>query len=157
MTLAAEAETVGVYGNGQGIIAIRISLQALGHPTPLKTNNSTSNSFVHANIKERHSKTWDMRWNLLRDKSYSPATPYVLGQRNRQHCRLFTKHHPPSHHLAMRPKYVLISHQVTTLTHFLGDTDRYKAVTSSKHLKHQWLSTIAKPASQSISPHDLLS
>ena len=63
MTSAAEAETAGVFGNGQEIIAIRILLQALGHPqlaTPLKTDNSTSNSFVHANIKQRCSKTWDM-------------------------------------------------------------------------------------------------
>jgi hypothetical protein len=44
MTSAAEAETAGAFGNGQEIIAIRILLQALGHPqlaTPLKTDNST--------------------------------------------------------------------------------------------------------------------
>jgi hypothetical protein len=69
---AAEAETGGVCGNGQDIIAVRISLHALGHQqtaTPLKTDNSTSHSFVHANIKQRRSKTWDMRWNWLRDKA----------------------------------------------------------------------------------------
>jgi hypothetical protein len=63
MSSAAEAETGRVCGNGQDIIAIRISLHALGHPqtaTPLKTDNSTSHSFVHANIKQRRSKTWDM-------------------------------------------------------------------------------------------------
>jgi len=71
MTSAAEAETDGVYENGQEIIAIRILLQALGHPqlaTLLKTDNSTLNSFVHANIKQHRSKTWDMRWNWLSDK-----------------------------------------------------------------------------------------
>jgi hypothetical protein len=39
MTSAAESETPGVFGNGQEIIALRISLLALGHPqkaTPLK-------------------------------------------------------------------------------------------------------------------------
>ena len=54
MTSAAEAETAGVFGNGQKIIAIRILLKALGHPqlaTLLKTDNSMSNSFLHANIK----------------------------------------------------------------------------------------------------------
>jgi hypothetical protein len=95
MTSAAKAETAGgVFGNRQEIIAIRILLKALGHPqlaTPLKTNNSTSNSFVHANIKQRHSKTWDMRWNWPRDRATQPpATTYVplVGQRNRQQCRL---------------------------------------------------------------------
>jgi hypothetical protein len=60
MTSAAEAEIGGVYGNRQEIVACRISLHALGHPqaaTPLKTDNSTSHSFVHANIKQRPSKT----------------------------------------------------------------------------------------------------
>jgi hypothetical protein len=44
MSSAAEAETSGVCGNGQDIIAIRISLHALGHPqtaAPLKTDDST--------------------------------------------------------------------------------------------------------------------
>jgi hypothetical protein len=72
MSSAAEAETGGVYGNAQEAIVCQISLRALGHPqeaTPLKTDNSTSNSFVHANIKQRRSKMWDMRWNWLRDKT----------------------------------------------------------------------------------------
>jgi hypothetical protein len=54
MSSAAEAETGGVFGNAQEAIACQISLRALGHPqtaTPIKTDNSTSNSFVHANIK----------------------------------------------------------------------------------------------------------
>jgi hypothetical protein len=54
MGSAAEAETGGVYGNAQEAIACRISLLALGHPqpaTPLKTDNSMANSFVHADIK----------------------------------------------------------------------------------------------------------
>jgi hypothetical protein len=61
MSSAAEYETgAGVYGNSQEAVASRISLLALGHPqpaTPLKTDNSTANSFVHANIKQRRSKT----------------------------------------------------------------------------------------------------
>jgi hypothetical protein len=72
MSSAAEAETGGIYSNAQEAIACRISLLALGHPqlpTPLKTDNSIANSFVHANIKQRHSKTWGMRWNWLREKT----------------------------------------------------------------------------------------
>ena len=38
-----------------------------------------------------------------------------------------------------------------------SDTDRYTAVTSREHLKCQWASPSAKLASQSISPHNLLS
>jgi hypothetical protein len=145
MSSAAEAETAGVFGNGQEIIAIRISLQALGHPqqaTPLKTDNSTSHSFVHANIKQRRSKTWDMRWNWLRDKATHEILRMYWARGEDNNADYFTKHHPPSHHLAMRPKYVLNAHQVTTLNRILGarvcsDTDRYTTVTSREHLKHQ--------------------
>jgi hypothetical protein len=66
MSSAAEAETGGVYWNGQDDVACRTPLEALGHPqppTPLKTDNSTAISFVHSNIRQRRSKTWDMRWN----------------------------------------------------------------------------------------------
>ena len=116
MTSAAEAETAGVYGNGQEIIAIRVSLQALRHPqlaTPLKTDNSTSNSVVHANIKQCRSKTWDMRWNWLRDKATHQQLRgmYYWAKGTDNTADYFTKYHPLLHHLAMRPKYVLNAHQ----------------------------------------------
>ena len=69
---AAEAETGGLFGNGQEIIPIRRGLDALDHPqppTPIKADNTTSGSFVHSNIQKRRSKTWDMRWNWLRNKA----------------------------------------------------------------------------------------
>ena len=96
MTSAAKAETAGVFGNGQEIIAIRILLQALGHPqlaTPLKTDNSTSNSFVHANIKQRRSKTWDMRWNWLRDKATHQQLRMYWAKGTDNNANYFTKHH----------------------------------------------------------------
>ena len=52
---AAEAETGGLFGNGQEIIPIRRGLDALDHPqppTPVKTDNTTSNSFVHSDIQK---------------------------------------------------------------------------------------------------------
>jgi hypothetical protein len=155
MTSAAEAETVGVFGNGQEIIAIRILLQALGHPqlaTLLKTDNSTSHSFVHANIKQRRSKTWDMRWNWLRDKATHQQLRMYWAKGTDNDADYFTKHHPPSHHLPTHPKYVLNAHQVTTLTRLLvgarvcSDSDRYITVTSSEHLKRKAQQPINQPS-----------
>jgi hypothetical protein len=63
MRSAAKSETSGVFNNGQAAIICRTSLHALGHPqppTPLKTDNTTASSFVHANICQRRSKTWDI-------------------------------------------------------------------------------------------------
>ena len=49
----AEAKTEGIFHNAQTIIFIRGLLRALSHPqlpTPIKTDNNASNSFVHNNI-----------------------------------------------------------------------------------------------------------
>jgi hypothetical protein len=115
MTSAAEAETGGVYWNGQDAIACRIPLEALGHPqppTPLKTDNSTAYSFVHSNIRQRRSKTWDMRWNWLREKVTHKQLRIYWDKGKNNNADYFTKHHPPAHHVVMRPKYVLNAHLV---------------------------------------------
>jgi hypothetical protein len=164
MTSAAEAETAGVFGNGQEIIACRISLHALGHPqpaTPLKTDNSTSNSFVHANIKQRRSKTWDMRWNWLRDKATHDQLRIYWDKGSNNNADYFTKHHPPSHHLEQRPRYVLNAHHLTApnalsssmqllAARVCSNPDRYTAVTSNEHLKANGLCRLQ------CSPHNLI-
>ena len=68
---AAEAETAGIFYNAQNALLLRRILTNLGHhqfPTPIKTDNATSNSFVHKNMHLRKSKTWDMRYYWLRDR-----------------------------------------------------------------------------------------
>ncbi len=167
MTSAAEAETAGVFGNGQEIIACRISLHALNHPqpaTPLKTDNSTSNSFVHANIKQRRSKTWDMRWNWLRDKVTHEQLRIYWDKGSNNNADYYTKHHPPSHHLEQRPRYVLNAHHLTApnalstskqlmqllAARVCSNPDRYTAVTSNEHLKANGLGQLQ------CSPHNLI-
>ena len=113
MASAAEAETAGIFGNAQTAIPIRHVLEQLGHkqpPTPIKTDNSTANSFVHANLKQKRSKTWDMRWNWLRDrKTHKEIHPYWDKGKNNQ-GDYFTKHHSPEHHKIHRQKYILKNH-----------------------------------------------
>ena len=68
---SAESETSGVFLNAQMAIPIRCALECFGHPqptTPLKTNDSTANGFVHNNINVKRSKAWDMRCHWLREK-----------------------------------------------------------------------------------------
>jgi hypothetical protein len=113
---AAETETGGVFHNAQTAIIIRRVLEALGHPqppTPLRTDNSVSNSFVHSNIKQRRSKTWDMRWNWLRDKQVHEQIQVYWGPGKENEADYFTKHHPPSYHKITRPRYILQGHNVS--------------------------------------------
>ena len=68
---AAEAKTGGLFHNAQTILHIHVLLKALGHcqpPTPLKTDNSMANIFVHKSLNQWKSKSWDMKFHWLRDK-----------------------------------------------------------------------------------------
>ena len=101
VTSAAEAETAGLFYNGQTIISIRQALLDLGHPqppTPLKTDSSTSNDFVHANMKRKRSKSWDMRYHWLRDRTLQQHLQIYWDRGSNNHADYFTKHHPPIHH-----------------------------------------------------------
>ena len=43
----------------------------MGHPqtrTEVITNNSTANSLVHSEMRVKRSKSWDMKYNWMRDR-----------------------------------------------------------------------------------------
>ena len=103
---AAEAETGGLFINGQETINIRRILQAINHPqqpTPLKTDNSTSEGFVHKNIRLKRSKAWDMRYHWLRDNIARNNLRIFWARGTQNRADYFTKHHTTPVHLKMRP------------------------------------------------------
>ena len=113
---AAEAETGGLFHNGQTIIHIRRLLEALGHsqpPTPLKTDNSTSNAFVNKSLRQKKSKAWDMRFHWLRDKERTQHLRVFWDKGKRNGTDYFTKHHPAPYHKLMRSKYILALHHMS--------------------------------------------
>ena len=98
-----------IFHNAQAAIPIRTLLQALNHPqppTPLKTDNSTANGFIHDNIHQKRSKTWDMRYYWLRDKILQQQFKFFWDKGKNNHADYWTKHHPAKHHRAVRPAYV---------------------------------------------------
>ena len=102
---AAEAECAGLFHNCQKAIVIRRILEALGHkqnPTSVKTDNSTANSFVHATMRLKRSKTWDMRWNWLRQKEQQKMFKIRWEKGKNNKADLFSKHHDAAHHLKKR-------------------------------------------------------
>ena len=106
---AAEAEVGGIFHNAQIAIPIRNMLTRLGHiqpPTPLKTDNSTANSFVHDNINLKKSKSWDMRYYWLRDRSNQEQFDIFWESGKTNNGDYFTKHHATSHHTMTRGMYV---------------------------------------------------
>ena len=109
---AAEAETGGVFHNCQFGVHIRRMLTVLNHPQPptlVKTDNSTAESFVNKHIKQKRSKSWDMRFHWLRDQETQNNFKIYWDKSKNNYADYFTKHHAPSHHQKMRPIYLQVN------------------------------------------------
>ena len=106
---AAEAETAGVFHNAHTAIPLRTILTALHHPqppTPLKTDNTTTTGFIHNNIHQKRSKSWDMRYFWLRDRATQKQFKFYWQPGIYNYADYFTKHHPTIHHRQTRNKFV---------------------------------------------------
>ena len=71
---SAEAEIGALFHNTKMTIFIIKMLESLGHKQDkvhIKTDNSTAQAFSNSVLKEKRSKTWDMRWWWLQDKTKS--------------------------------------------------------------------------------------
>ena len=118
---AAEAETGGLFHNGQTIVHVRRLLEALGHkqpPTPLKTDNSTSNAFVNWSLRQKKSKSWDMKFHWLRNKEQMKHLRVYWERGKKNKADYFTKHHPTIYHKLMRSKYILALHNISKYHNF---------------------------------------
>ena len=107
---AAEAECAALFHNCTVAVGIRNALTGLGHPqqrTDVITDNSTANSFVHSEMRVKRSKSWDMRYNWLRDRAAQRQFKIRWDKGIHNMADYFTKHHPPSHHRVKRHDYVL--------------------------------------------------
>ena len=107
---AAEAEIGALFHNARTALPIQQLLIAIGHPqppTPITTDNSTAHHFVYDNIHQKRSKSWDMRFYWLRDRTNQKQflIKWAAGKSNL--ADYFTKHHPIKHHRTMQPTYNL--------------------------------------------------
>ena len=116
---AAEAETGGLFINCQNAIYLRRLLHILGHEqgkTPIKTDNSTAASFVKEMIKQKRSKSWDMRYHWIRDQQKQQNINVYWDKGSNNNADYFTKHHAPSHHKKMRNIYLQINNLIGKLS-----------------------------------------
>jgi hypothetical protein len=106
---AAEAELAALFHNGKEACPIRICLEELGHPqppTPLKTDNSTASGISNDTVKQKRSKAIDMRFYWIRDRVRQKQFHIYWQKGILNKADYFTKHHPPSHHKAIRSSYL---------------------------------------------------
>jgi hypothetical protein len=127
LSSAAEAELGALFHNGKEACPLRIALEEMGHPqpaTPMATDNNTASGIATDTVKQKRSKAIDMRFYWIRDRVRQGQFKiyWSKGQTNR--ADYFSKHHPASHHQAIRSTY-LYSPTNPTRNDFdcLSDTD----------------------------------
>ena len=113
MSSATEAETAGLFHNAQEGAMLRTILTEMGHPqppTPIQTDNQVAHGIANDTVKEKRTKAMDMRFYWIKDrvKQRQFCVHWKKGATNL--ADYHTKHHPPSHHVAVRDTYLHKDH-----------------------------------------------
>jgi hypothetical protein len=109
MSSAAEAELGGLFLNVKTACSLRITLAEMGHPqppTPVQTDNSTAAGIANDTVKQKRSKAIDMRFYWIRDRVRQGQFHIYWKAGRHNKADYFTKHHPASHHKAIRSAYL---------------------------------------------------
>ena len=119
MAAASEAECGALFHNGQEAAHMRNVLREMGReqtaPTRITTDNSTADGFANKRIKIKRSKAMDMRFYWIQDRVAQGHFKVHWLQGSNNHGDYFTKHHPTSHHIKMRPVYLHTSNQANRI------------------------------------------
>ena len=138
---AAEAECGGIFHNCIVAIGIRNTLNEMGHPqgkTLVTTDNTTATSFVHSAMRAKHSKSWDMKFNWLRDREAQQQFKVKWEKGATNQADYFTKHHAPSVHKALRHDYILKGFSITKKQKSLTPVQPCKGVLKYKIIPLQY-------------------
>lgn len=95
--------------NAKAALPLRQALLDLGHnqpPTPIQTDNDTATGLANETIKQKHSKTVDMRFHWVRDRIEQEQFQVYWRPGSTNKADYFSKHHAPGHHRMMRTEYL---------------------------------------------------
>jgi hypothetical protein len=109
MSSAAEAEIGAVFINAKEGAVIRTTLEELGHtqpPTPMETDNTTATGYSNGTIKQKRTKSMDMRFYWITDRVKQGQFSVYWGPGFQNLADYFTKHNSPAHHKRMRDIYI---------------------------------------------------
>jgi hypothetical protein len=109
MSLAAEAELGALFINAKTAVAMHHTLKELGHPqppTPMQTDNKTTNEVLTNKIMPKALKAMDMRFHWLQCREAQGQFKYFWRPGTQNWADYFTKHYPASHHKANRPTFL---------------------------------------------------
>jgi hypothetical protein len=120
LCIATEAEVGALFHNAQDACQLWLALDFLGHSqpaTPIQTDNLCAEGIVNDTVKQKRSKAIDMRFYWIRDRVRQNQFKIFWKKGTDNLGDYFTKHHPASHHRAMRPIF-LHTNQALALVQF---------------------------------------
>jgi Reverse transcriptase (RNA-dependent DNA polymerase). len=144
---ASEAELGATFINAQKAIPMRQALIDMGHPqppTPIKTDNSTAHGILTSLVKQKRPKAFDMRFYWLKDRIAQQQFQVYWKPGKQNLADYVTKHHLPTHHRIMRPKYLL--NLVKSVALMRGCVTPFPA--TARDQRSQCINTIVKQAIQ---------
>ena len=109
VSAASEAEIAGLFINGQTAVAARNTLANLGYPqhaTPMITDNTTAKGIADQSVRQKRSKSIDMRYFWIRDRIKQNQYSIHWGPGKDNHADYFTKTHPSKTYVDKRPTYL---------------------------------------------------
>ena len=75
-------------------------------PAPAKAGSTAANGIINGAAKQQRSKAIDMRFYWLKDRVEQGQFKIFWEPGGGNWAGYFTKHHPPSHHIKVRPAYL---------------------------------------------------
>ena len=118
MSSAAEAEIWALFLNSRQAIPARRTLQEMGHrqsPTPIQTDNTTALGFVTKNLNPKATKSTDMKYWWLRDRSDQEQFRYYWGRGRGNRADYWTKHFCAAHHRQVCPEILTDAAEIDKL------------------------------------------
>jgi hypothetical protein len=126
MASVTEAELAALYITAREAVYIHIILQELGHAqpaTPLQMDNSIAEAIINGKIQPKRTKAMDMRFHWLRDCKCKNQFHIYWRPGKLNYADYWTKHHPASHHRAIRREFLtpLIIVEMLSMDHINTD------------------------------------
>jgi hypothetical protein len=109
MSSAMEAELGALFINAKTTVSMHHTLKELGPPqppTPMQTDNKTTNDLLTNKVMPKALKAMDMRFHWVQCRDAQGQFRYFWRPGTQNLADYFTKHHPASHHKASRPTFL---------------------------------------------------
>ena len=134
MASESDAEYGALFLNFKAAVPIRNTLIEMHHPqtpTPIQVDNSTAVGLANKSIKQKLSKSMDLRFHWIRDRIIQEHFHVFWKPGKTNLGNYLSKHHPTPHHIKVRHTNIHGPHSSqTTLKGCVNSPNRYTAGTS---------------------------